>query len=551
MRFWFFCVTFVLGLSATAAAQPAPSDTQPLKYGVFFADKPADASKAPAVEIADEALERRALRARRASGWYDTPVAPSYVEALRTHGAEPLVQSRWLNAVSVLLTPAQVDQVQALPFVKELRLVGQRIRPVVPEAPPPPAGPSAFKATMSDYGLSDTQLAVMNAIAPLEAGINGAGVILGFLDTEFGEFAHPVFAHLHEDNRLLGYMNFAQGPQGSRHGLSVASVAVGFEEGNLVGPAHGASVLAATTEYAPTETNQEEDNLVAGLEWMEAEGADVVNISLGYTEFDAGENSYTYEDLDGDTGTTTRAVDIAAGLGVIVVTSAGNEGNGAWQFIGTPADADSVIVVGAVQADSVRASFSSVGPTADGRTKPDVAAMGRSVYIAGNSGYGFSSGTSFSSPLVAGVVCQILQVNPTLGPIEVRDLLRSTASQFSNPDNELGWGIVNAAAAIAAADAATDREDADEPRTSSIPPPHPNPFTDRTTFEIKVPTNAGKVRLSVFNVLGQEVRTIALGNKAAGVHEFTLDARGLTSGVYVYRVEAGDFSASKRMILVE
>src|SRR5690606_310262 len=142
----------------------------------------------------------------------------------------------------------------------------------------------------------------------------------------------------------------------------------------------------------------------------------------------------------------------------------------------------------------------------------------------------------------------ILQVNPTLGPIEVRDLLRSTASQFSNPDNELGWGIVNAAAAIAAADAATDREDADEPRTSSIPPPHPNPFTDRTTFEIKVPTNAGKVRLSVFNVLGQEVAVPFEGTLAPGLQRITFDAGGLPAGIYLYQLAGEGLIQTGKMV---
>jgi hypothetical protein len=395
----------------------------------------------------------------------------------------------------------------------------------------------------------------MNAIDPLERGINGAGIILGFLDTTYGNFEHPVFAHLQQDNRILGVQDFAQGPQTNTHGLSVASTAVGFAEGTLVGPAYGASVLAATTEYAPSETNQEEDNLVAGMEWLEAEGADVVNISLGYTTFDPGERSYTPADLDGDTGVTTRIVDIAASMGVVVVTSAGNEGCSSpdfcWYYIGTPADADSAIAVGAVMPDSTKASFSSFGPTADGRTKPDVAAQGMSVVVAApGGGYRFSAGTSFSSPLVAGVVAQILQVNPDLTPIDVRNILRWTASQSQNPDNRLGWGIVNADAAIRAAEQTSTGTDASEtPDAFGVTAAFPNPAAHRTTVAATLKT-AAPVRLTLYNLLGQRVATPFDGMLSAGTHRLEIDLSGLPAGPYVYRLAYAGHAAAGTVIVV-
>jgi subtilisin family serine protease len=183
----------------------------------------------------------------------------------------------------------------------------------------------------------------------------------------------------------------------------------------------------------------------------------VVNVSIGYTRFDEGQRSYAPSDLDGDTALPTRAVDRAAQMGVTVVTSAGNNGcavpKNCWYHLNSPADADSAITVGAVRPDSSLASFSSRGPTADGRTKPDVVVQGTQVVAAWkNGGYAEVGGTSFASPQVTGVVAQMLQVNPDLAPMQVRRLLRRTASQAHTPDSLRGWGVVDADAAIRAAE---------------------------------------------------------------------------------------------------
>ena len=540
---------FVLFAPSASAQEVAP------KYWIFFEDKGEAAGKAtvPKAGYLDARAQRR--RARRGSEAHaarrDAPLAPAYLEEVKALGAEPLVESRWLNAVSARLRPEQVADVQRLASVRAVRLVGRTSVPT-PQKPPREAGTAgsnAGKATRLDYGPSATQLAVMNAIAPLERDINGAGVRLGFLDTEFGDFQHPVFDRLRADGRLIATENFAQGPQTNRHGEAVASTAVGYAEGQLIGPAWGAEVLAATTEYAPSETNQEEDNFVAGMEWMERNGADVVNASLGYTTFDAGQRSYTPDDLDGDTGITTRIVDVAASLGVVVVTSAGNSGcdspENCWYYIGTPADADSAIAVGAVTSDSLRATFSSFGPTADGRTKPDVAAQGVNVVVAGGTdGYGFSNGTSFSSPLVAAVVCQILQVNPDLNPIQVRDLLRATASQATTEDNALGWGIVNAELAIQnALPVAAEPAPSELPEAIRVMRRYPNPSRARVAFEVAAPSGSGTADVRLYNLLGQQQAPRLAQSLQAGLNTLTLATDGLAPGLYLYVIE----TASQRL----
>jgi len=434
MRLWLLALALV---ALPARSQPAG----PPAYWIVV-DATVDAPN-----VTPRALERRALRGTPGTAT-DRALAPEARTALERLGVEIRVESRWFGAVSAVLSDAQREAVAALPFVREVRPLGRMVS--TDAAPTLPLADAARTASpvLIDYGPSATQLGLVHADALIEAGYTGVGVRVGFLDTLF-DFTHPALAEILSSGRLRGLRDFIGGTQTSYHGLATTSVTFGNDEGHLIGPAFSADVLAGTTEYAPTETHAEEDAFVAGLEWMEANGADVVNVSLGYTEFDPGEGDYTYADLDGNTAIVTRAVDRAASHGLIVVVSAGNEGASPWRTIGAPADADSAIVVAAVTASGTRASFSSVGPTADGRLKPDVAAQGVSVVVANTSGgYSTSNGTSFSAPMVTGIVAQLLQARPSLTPIQVRDLLRSTASQAAAPDSLLGWGIANAKAAF-------------------------------------------------------------------------------------------------------
>ncbi len=396
------------------------------------------------------ALARRALRAsEHAPAHPDRGVSPTAVAHLRALGVEPLHASRWLGAVSAELTPEQAAAVAALPEVRSMRrtarLVEQGAQSFAPFAVP------AASDVFVSYGPSAAQLQLVRADAAIEAGRRGAGVLFGILDTLF-DFDHPALAHIGAAGRLRGYQNFIGGSQSNYHGLATTSIAVGLHDGQLVGPAYDADLIAGTTEFAPTETHAEEDAFVAGLEWMEAQGADVVSVSLGYSTFDPGEGDFTYADMDGNTTAVTRASDFAVSLGVSVVVAAGNEGNDPWHYITAPADADSVITVGAAYANGTRVGFSSVGPTFDGRIKPDVAALGSGVYVARfGGGEEFGGGTSYATPMVAGVVAQLLGARPSLTPIQIRTALRSTASRAAAPTNDLGWGVIDAVAAFAAA----------------------------------------------------------------------------------------------------
>ena len=522
------------------------------KYWVFLRDKAGPAGKTAAVEgdrLTPAALTRRSLRATRIPADRDTPLSTSYLRRLREEGIQPLVQSRWLNAVSAILSEEQVREVQVLPFVKSVHPVGRLDPPheTVPSLLPEAAPIADIRMpNRLDYGPSLTQLEMVNAVPPLEEGLNGAGVKLGIIDTGMGNLpsTHPATSLMNQEGRFVESQDFTGLPaDNSRHGYSVLSVAAGFDEGQLIGPAYGAEVYHARTEYTPTETNQEEDNFVAGIEWMESQGVDIVNVSLGYSEFDFGESSYSTSDMDGDTGITTIAADMAVEMGMVVVVSAGNSGCSSpvscWYFITTPADGDSVITVGAVDPSGSLVGFSSRGPTADGRTKPDVAAQGFSVYLASSSSnYTQSNGTSFASPMVAGVAALLLQVNPDLTPIEIREILRNTASQANSPNDFLGWGIIDAEAAVNEA-RTRSVSTPDEPRIHplTMTPPYPNPFVDRTTLTINNEGPSVPARLVVFNALGQAVYAPFEGLLTAGNHRISIDLSQQASGLYFYRLE--------------
>ncbi len=469
------------------------------------------------------------------------PVAPSYLDQLREVGVYPMTQSRWFHAVSARLSEKLRTHVAALPFVRSVRQVAS-LSPSRATASSMRAGRTEQKFGIqptgtAQYGASRGVLSRINALSPLERGLDGHGVRVGFLDAHFAGLRHPAFSTLRTDDRLAGLRNFTEGRQAGTHGAGVVSVAAGYAPGSLVGPAHGATVLGAMTEFTEFERNVEEDHFVAGLEWLTRQRADVVNVSIGYTRFDDGQRSYSPDDLDGDTALTTRAVDQAAQRGVTVVVSAGNSGcadpDSCWYYVNTPADADSAIAVGAIAPDSSLAPFSARGPTTDGRRKPDVLVQGRDVPVAWQEqGYARLEGTSFASPQVTGIVAQMLQVNPELEPVQVRRLLRQTASGVHAPDSSRGWGIVNANAAVRAAEWRGRRT---PPSTLKGAAPYRPVGSSSLVVPISAPPHTSTLRVFLVTPLGRQVHREVYGGHP-GPNRLALDVQHLPPGLYRYAV---------------
>ncbi|MDZ7318387.1 MAG: S8 family serine peptidase, partial [candidate division KSB1 bacterium] len=430
------------------------------KYWIFFRDKGLTEAQESTMKMqakaafSQHALERRAkmFPKNQLITEDDLPLFAPYLQRLAAMKVEPIVQSRWLNAISAMLNAPLRQAVEALPFVREVRLVARYARPM-PMDEPLRTLPKV-QAYQIDYGPSLTQNAIMHVPEVHELGLDGSGVVIGMLDTGFDYKYHEAFSQLrvkaeydfiNQDSVTTNEDKNKDASSQHNHGTYTLSAIGGFAEGRLVGPAYGATYLLAKTEVVPTETPIEEDYWVAGLEWLERLGADVVNSSLGYLDW------YTYENMDGQTAVTTIAADKAVLKGVVVVNSMGNEGNSSWHYMIAPADGFNVIAVGAVYSTGDIVSFSSRGPTYDGRVKPDVVAMGAGVHVAEAStvdSYRQISGTSLSSPLTAGVAALVLQAHPYLTPFEVRDALRNTADRVQMPDNDYGWGLINAQEAI-------------------------------------------------------------------------------------------------------
>ena len=463
-------VVAILVLAVRAPSPVARADAPTRKVWVYFRDKGPD----PRLDTAALSARARARRALRGSTkgvtFEDVPLAASYVAEVASRVTRVRQQVAWLNAMSVEASADQIASIERLAFVARIDLVrgyrrrvddegAGRAQAAAAAAGRSPARTPAARSAAFDYGLSAGQLTQIGVPAAHEMGLHGEGVMVAVFDTGFDTLSHEAFAAMSIVDRhdfVNGDEDVANGRdrgEGS-HGTETLSVLGGWAPGHLIGPAFNATYILAKTEDTSSETPVEEDNWAAAAEWAEARGADVISSSLGYLTFDPGFPSYTPEDMDGQTAISTRAAERAAERGVVVVISAGNAGPSTLHnTLGAPADGRLVLAVGAVNSSGARASFSSVGPSADGRIKPDVAAQGVAVTAAAPgtaSAYTSVNGTSFSCPLTAGVAALVLQARPTATVSEIEDVLRATASQAAQPDNLLGWGIVDATRAIQA-----------------------------------------------------------------------------------------------------
>ena len=417
-------------------------------YWISFTDK-ADTPFSifePTAFLSPRALERRD-RLHIPIDSTDLPVSPIYLDQIEQMGGQIRHTSKWLNATTLLATQTIAQQLETLPFVKGVERVGKYHSPLKKKKNKRTKLNSNYKKTDGYYGYGSLQIGMVNGHALHRLGYRGEEMIIGVQDGGYINVdVMPFFDSLFVQQRMLPGMDFVDDDQyvyeSATHGSSVLSVMASNLPYLFVGTAPQANYLCMKTEDVRSESLTEECNWIAALEYADSMGVDVVNSSLGYTEFTEEIMNYSYKDLDGQTSRASMAADIAVSKGVFVVTSAGNSGAGSWRFVGTPADSREIFSIGAVTSTEQRASFSSFGPTADGRIKPNISALGQRTVVAG-SGYelGMSNGTSLASPLIAGLVANLKQAFPYEDNGSLREAIENSSSQATEPDNVLGYGI--------------------------------------------------------------------------------------------------------------
>jgi serine protease AprX len=519
--------------------------------------------------LSERALMRRHQRSiptfDRVANIQDLPLDDNYLRYLEQEGFQIHGQLRWFNAVSGYAVETVIEQIRQFPFV-------ERVEPVVKwrfvKRPTDSTSYQLLFKTLRrsysdlDYGLSAVQIQFHNIDRLHAENLTGEGVIIGVFDTGF-RLVNPSLQHVR--SQLIAEYDFVQGDsvtsnqEGDRadqdsHGTLVLSILGGYAPGQLIGPAFGASYILAKTEIVDQEIHLEEDNWALAAEWAERLGVDIVSSSLGYSIFDEGEFNYSYQDMDGKTTLVTRAANELAKRGVLVVNSAGNQ-NPAWHWykITAPADGMYVLAVGALEISNEVASFSSRGPSADGRIKPDVSALGVRVYGATvGQNYWYQQGTSVSCPLVAGLTAQLLQGNPHLNLLNLLDILRLSGDNTVHPDNDRGWGKVDAWKALNIASGKPYQP----PRSNTVLPVRPNPYF-RGNGIIFFPVNLTEimpVTIKIYNTLGQKVTELFYHGMATQ-NLIPWDGRNsagipVPAGVYIYWISTPKWTINGKLVVL-
>lgn len=502
------------------------------KYFIEFTDKQ---NSTYSVDNPTEFLSARAIERREKQGIAitsdDLPVSPTYINQLVQSATMVHYALRWFNGVVATLTPEQLTSLQGLPFVKKITKIYEPAKSETDDKTEwQPLGLAEKKEFAGlNYGASYTQIAMMNGHLLHANGYLGQEKVIAVLDAGFLNVnTHNAFDSLWQRGRILGTRDFVN-PQSDiykehYHGTMVLSTMGGYIDGQLIGTAPRAKYWLIRTEDAASEQIIEEYNWAAGAEFADSVGADIINSSLGYTTFDVASQNHTYQDLNGNTAPVTLAANMAASKGMVVVVSAGNDGNAPWHYISVPADSPNVLTVGAVDNKQVKADFSSFGPTADGRIKPDVCAMGKGTVLAIATGTtGTSNGTSFSSPLMAGMVACLWQAKPTLTALQIVELVRSSSSNYTSPNNSTGYGIPDFAQAS----------------TSSVTEARssielwPNPFASE--IFIRLGKSFMPANVSIFTTSGQLILTKNAISDGTGQIEINVPDE-LPKGIYLLSI---------------
>lgn len=506
----------------------------------------------------DAFLSQRAIERRQSMGIAidssDLPVDPAYIDSIDQTGVNVLYASKWMNAVAVQTegNVSTLQQIEQMAFVRGVDTVAilssgkrddqrDKFRNEY----------QSISSPVDDYyGFAANQVEMLNGHRLHNLGYTGEGVRVAVMDAGFYKVNElAFFAELRANDQIKDTYDFVEGHANvydeGFHGTEVLSTMAGNLSGTYVGTAPDADYMLYRTEDVNSEYLIEEHNWIAAAERADSAGADIFNTSLGYTTFNDSTMDHTYADMDGNTAPISRAADMAASKGIVVVNSAGNAGRSDWHYISAPADGDSVVAVGAVKSDSSFATFTSRGPTSDGQVKPTIAAQGQGavIYHPAEEDLMRANGTSFSSPLAAGMFACLMQAHPDKGAWSLVEEVQNQASKAPEPDTLTGYGIPDFYSTHLAM---VDEEDPVY-QAERLPRAYPNPVRDRLHVMIHN-DKPQDYRVTVVNITGQKVIDRQEDVATEGFYKFKFPVFAqLGEGLYLLRIESGQGSHTLRI----
>lgn len=410
----------------------------------------------PELYLSEKAIERRIKQNIRVDE-SDLPISDRYIDSINNLGYPIVAKSKWLNTISVLCKDSScVESLKELDFIDKIAFVWKSDSIKIGKQDPVKRSSPSTKPN-STYGYAYDQISTLNGQHLHEQGFKGEGMEIAIIDAGFTNlkeillldnvFIKGIKDFVHDGNDIL---------DSSEHGINVLSAMATNRPGTYIGTAPKAKYWLLRSEDNRSEYPIEEDYWISAVEYADSVGVDLINTSLGYSHFDSPENSYGQDQLDGKTSPMTKVANLAALKGIFTVVSAGNEGYNTWEKITFPADAEYALTVGSMNKDSLISTFSSVGPTADGRTKPDIVAMGEKINLIGSNGdIMINNGTSFAGPVACGLAACLWEAYPDLTNLELLDIIKQSSSKYSAPGKSYGYGVPNMKLAMQIAEGIT------------------------------------------------------------------------------------------------
>ena len=562
--FFFIATFFTLHLSA-----------QFTKYIVRFKDKTGTpfSINDPSKFLSAKAIERRAKQ-HIAIDETDLPVVPAYIDSIQSVGnVTVLDQSKWFNEVCIATTDSSaLSKINSFSFViktepvKRLMSPGlvhrnqsdneitkdkfnEQIKGITSPLSPPVSG------NYYSYGNSYGQIHIHNGEYLHNQGFRGQGMLIAILDAGFYHYKSlPAFDSVNINNQVIDTYDFVANEtsvdEDFYHGMMCFSIIAGNIPDQLVGSCPDAKFLLYRSEDVASESPVEEQYWIAAAERADSAGADIISTSLGYNLFDNPVFDYTYSDMNGHTTMIAKAATLAARKGIIVLAAAGNEGDNSWHYIITPADADSIITVGATDVSGNVASFSSYGPSSDGRVKPTAASVGSGTALSSTTGpIQVGYGTSFATPNLAGLVTCLWQAFPDFTNMQIIEAIKKSSSIYNNPDDRIGYGIPDFKKAFDDLSQQRASKNAAAILGNQFIKVYPNPFKDNFTVAIK-PQITSTATFRLYDAAGKFYFSKQVSLQQGVIQTISFDnMQALQKGLYILKFSDGKNKKSFKLMV--